>query len=138
MGFEIVRSAIESRLDTNWGSTTDIAWENVRFEATQDEYWIRPTILEGEAEQITLESTPLYRTIGLLTIGVFAPEGEGTAQARTHADSLAAIFRGAKFSGLTFWTPTITRAGTGVTQTGANNGWFQLNVDTPFYYDEFI
>lgn len=127
MGFNSERASIESRLQDNW-STTTIKIENVPFKTPTDQSpWIRLTIIDGESNQIDLAG--LHRRVGIIIISVFTQKNSGTVTARTYADTIAAIYRSARFGNVVCYSPTIIRVGT-------TEEWYQLNIKIPFYVDE--
>ncbi len=129
MGYEAERQAIESRFETQWASATSIDFDNVDFVPTPGTSFVRLTILDGDSRQVSLGDSPLYRSIGVIIISIFTPLDIGSATGRTLADNAAAIFRGWQSSGIVCRSPSIQRV-------GKTNGWFQYNVNVPFYRDE--
>jgi|TARA_Y100000114_G_C11565104_1_gene233645 hypothetical protein len=135
MTFADERKAIESRLSTNW-TTTTIQFENVPFKKPDNNTYIAMFILNGSAEQIDMSgsaTTDKHRHIGNIIIQIFVPADTGTNTARSYADSLATIFRAVQFSAgssgtILCRTPTITRV-------GVSEGILQTNLDIPFQRD---
>lgn len=131
MSFEDARKAIESRLHTNW-TTTPIKFENVPMKETADPY-VAVFILEGDGEQISLGTPALRRWTGVIVLQVFVPADTGTKDAKTYADSLAALFDRAQFS--TGNSGTIRCRIPSIETVGDKHGWHQINVTVPFIRD---
>lgn len=132
MSFADERSAIENRLSTNWTSTP-VQYDNVPFTKPDDNTYVRLNILTGDSTQIDMAPTPTHRSVGVIVMQVFVPVNSGTNTARSHADSLAAIFRNVSFSvgdsgSILCRSPSITRV-------GEVDGLFQLNVSVPYQRD---
>lgn len=133
MSFANLRAALEGRFATNWGSTAPVKWQNAPFNPPAASPWVAFWILDGHGAQKSLQSNPLHRFVGLVTVQVFTPEATGTNRGRELADTAAAIFRRAQFA--------VTGGGTVTCRTpslknlGLEAGWLQLNVETPYQYD---
>lgn len=121
-----VRQAIEERLANNW-TATPIAMDNVYFSPPANSPFIRLTIIMGTENQVSMLNG--YRLSGFIDVGIFAPEGTGTAASYTYADNICTLFRGQEFSGVTCRGATTTRI------PSADKGWLQLNVSIPFFYN---
>jgi hypothetical protein len=135
MKSEFTREYFETRLFDNW-SETRIAFDNINFKLGEDSF-IRLTINEGESSQITLGPAPnLHRGVGITTIQIFVPDGSGTTQIRTWADQLIALFKSQKETSgqasVTTLSPHARRVGTD------SDGWYQMNVNVPFRYEDFF
>ena len=130
MSLATARRDIEKRLDANW-ATTVIAWDNVNFippDAAAGNSWIRLSILDGEAIRMNLGNPGIHRQTGLITIEIFAPLSEGTDTVRGYADTIASIFRDKQFNGITCREASPENL-------GENNGWYQMNINIPFFWD---
>ncbi len=127
MSFESARQYIEEHFSSGWLDTS-IAYENVSFSPEEGTPWVRLTILDADSRQVSMGSTKLYRNNGVIVVQIFVPENTGTGDARSMADQVAAIFRGTQFNGITCRAPSPRRVGTA-------NGWYQLNVSIPFFFD---
>lgn len=118
--------AIETRLNDNW-NTTEIAWPNVDFKPATGTAFISLNILDSEAYNAQLGSGR-QRYEGVILIRIFVPAGSDLLTARTYADSISTIFNNQSFSGVV--------CGVGRREVGPiENGWAQLNLITPFYFD---
>lgn len=124
---------IKNRLNTQWGASTPVAWPNVAFKPVTDQAWIRLTIKDGPCHRVELGAGQIHeRGGGTIYVQVFVPEGKGTSPALTLADQIAAIFREWTYDNIACRTPSIRDFGSD------GNGWYQVNVETPFIRDEII
>lgn len=135
-GFADERRAIEERFTTNWGSTAPVRWENVEFVVPKNSEWVEISVDPGESHQITLQgqNDGINRYPGQIVIQLFAPDGSGTQEIKTLADTAAGIFRRANFqagsSGL------IRCRIPWFQQVGRNEaGNYQINVIVPYFRD---
>lgn len=129
MTFQAQQIAIEQRLRDNW-STTPVEYPNSEFEPTNDDPFVRLSVINGPANQVDWgKSTNTFRHFGVIVCQIFVPINVGSGLAYSYADSLAAIWRTARFGGITCLAPSITEVG----ETGS---WFQLNVSVDFRRDE--
>jgi len=126
MSFAAERTSIEARLSSNW-TTTTIAWGNVDFDPPDNAAWVRLSILNGESSYRVLEEKK--RHIGVIAIQIFVPKNQGTATARSYADTLAGIFEDQIFDDV------ICRAASLAT-VGQSSEWQQLNLTIPYWRDE--
>jgi len=133
MGYESERALIEPMFFAGMISasfaTTDIAWENVKFEPEDEQTYVSFRIVHAFEDQASLGDSPLFRAAGFLSIAIMTPEGTGTATAKKNADKIAAVFRGQTLSGIIFRAPRIE-------EVGNQNGYYQLNIIVPFQRDE--
>jgi len=136
--FEEERRAIEGRFKNAWGAKTPIRMDNARWKDLDPEEtpaYVALFIVNGLGQQIELRETALVRFNGQIIVQVFTKERTGNSRARKLANDVADVFRRADFargsSGrIRCRIPTIVRV-------GDNNGWYQLNVSTPFMRDAF-
>jgi len=129
MSYESEASAIESRFSTQWGSTTLVEYDNVQFVPTPGTAYVKLEIHNGKAVRAGLGPAYTQRSPGIISINIFTGRDGGSREGRVLADSVAAVFRDWKSSGITCEMPTITRL-------GDVGDWFVYNVSTPFYRDE--
>jgi len=128
MSYSAERIAIETRFANAWGTTTPIAYENVPFTPPAETY-VRLTILTGEERQASMGDAPLYRHAGVIDVGIFAPIGSAAKSVAILADTIAEIFRGMQFAGITCRAPSVRSL-------GVQEGRYQVNVSVPFQRDE--
>lgn len=133
MSYSSEETDIQTRFSTAWGATTPVSYPNVDFTPPVDAAWVQFSLLGGAAQQVDLGTTATFRNIGVIVVQIFVPTGSGVAVAMGHADSAAAIFRRASFSGVTCRAPAIRRVGVDDSDT-----WYQVNVEIPFYRNEVL
>lgn len=128
MSYATEQTVIAQRLVDNW-SATDIAHPNVTYTPNGDAF-IRWSVQGADSFQAGLAPTGSrrFRHEGLLAIRVFVPVNTGFGTANSHADTLAALFRGVTVSGLTFRAPRVIDA-------GSDGTYYQKNVLVDFYRD---
>lgn len=131
MSFENERRDIEARFSTAWAATTPVAYGNVPLEPPQNSSWVRLTILDGDAQQVSIGTGvagAIHRNAGLIIAQIFTALGAGERPARLLADQVANIFRSAQFSDIICRSPRVEVIG----DTG---GYYQVNVAVPFQRD---
>ncbi len=128
--FEDAQKSIETRFSTLWGTTTEIAYDNVEHTPGPTTIsWVRLNVLTGDSIVAGLAgSVNLYRNVGVIVVQVFVKEGEGVRVALLLADTAAAIFRGTQVDGVLYRAPSVERI-------GPSDGWYQINVNIPFQWD---
>ncbi len=125
--FSEIRTALESRLKTNY-STTEISWDNTSSNPN-DDGWIRATMIPATIENSALGALS-KRYSGIFWIQVFTPLLKGTKAAYDIAEELEAIFSNQQFDEVVCYASEITRTG------NEGKGWFQLNVKVHFWSHE--
>ncbi len=127
MSWATVRRDIEKRLEDNWG-TTVIAYDNVPFTPPQDAPWVRLRILDEATGRITINRPATHRARGNVVVEIFVLKNTGTQTLRSYADTIAALFRDAQFSGLVFREANLSIQ-------GDFEGWFKGTLLMPFHWD---
>ena len=138
MSFNDERQSLESRFNTQWATYTTsadvpIAWDNVEYTPVTGTTFVRFSVFPGDAYQVSLGNRPLHRVVGIIDIGIFVPQGQGTKNAKDLADIAAEIFRN--------WQDTTNKIrcrSPYLTQIGEEEGWFQVNVTVPYIRDELF
>lgn len=143
MSFLYISKAIKQIWADGWNPTNGIAfWENEVIEQRPSNIpWLRISIRDGDAQQISLGKPSLDRHASVLFVQVFVPINEGVDRARWLADKVAAIFRKKSVNqgngSLIFDVPYCIIANTLGEETDiVNTGWWQITVLCPFTYDE--
>jgi hypothetical protein len=130
MSFEAERIAIETRFKSNWDHVnTPVKFENVEYKPVPGTAFVELYVVDGDSEIVGLSTTTLHRNVGIISVRINTPLGQGTRKARELADLAAAIFRSTTFSGIICRASSITRL-------GEIDGWYVHVVSTPFYRDE--
>jgi len=126
----VKQAAIELHVVNNFTSA-ELIFENMRSPAPElfDE-WVRCSVQFGDSFRSALGTPGQYRHPGVVFLQVFIKEGIGINRGVVLADELANLFRDQVVSGINFWVPRVIKVPT------ANEGWFQVQVMIPFYFDE--
>ena len=128
MSFVLEQSSIEIEFSNNWPHT-QIARDNVSFSPQGLDEWVRFSDLNADAKQASLGNNPLFRYRGMVVIQIFTKVNSGAARALELSDYVTGIFRSKKIGDVQFQVPAVTRI-------GPRDGWYQVNVDCPYYRDE--
>lgn len=145
MSHVTLNQTVENTFATAWGSTTPIAYDNIAFTQPSGSSWVKVYVREGDSQKITLGTAPQRRrTLGTVFVDIYTPIGQGSKAARTYADSVKAIFKDLRVSGvqfdgagdvMVFGERYFSNSGTGVP---ATSQIFQVSVAIPFKYDVVI
>ena len=152
--YQTVRQVIESKLKTNWemvtwqdtdavewesvdvnwtsenaSTTIPIAWDNVAYTPITKQAFLRILIEDVLSKQISIESTPCTRRIGLIHIMIMVPKNSGMATAYVYADRLSTIFRNLNESNVRCQSPRLRNV-------GPVDQWHQLSLLVPFYIND--
>lgn len=131
---------ILDRFQSQWATRhpTDcpVDWPNKRFDpatgftpATHTA-WVRITIRTADARQASLGGTVhRWRRSGVVLVQVFIPEGKGAQPALAVADDVVASLQGLTLNGMALRASRIDQPAR------TQDGWYQVNVTTPFIYD---
>jgi len=114
-------------------STTPVAYDNHEFvKPTDGSSWVRFTILEGDSDLAGIgASTRLFRNTGVIVCQVFIQAGKGSKPALDIIDVLTTLWSGASFNGITCRAASVARVGT-------DEGWYQVNLSIPYYWDNIM
>lgn len=132
MNFGSAEAAIIKFFDTGWGDLTKVAWPDSSFDPPSDETWVRFKCQENAGRQSSMGSpgSNRFRHMGIITIQVFQPEDQNSKDAREKADAALAIFMGNSTQGIYFYEATARQVG------NDDRGWYQINVNVSFRYDQ--
>jgi len=127
------RSAIITKFNTSYGSTTAVAWPNKLFtEPTDGSAWVQFNINFQES-LITTISTKNNEQIGNVTINIFTAAKSNDIQSVTLAQTIRAIFNRLRLDDILFEAPIIREI-----PTNPDSNWFQRLVRVNFSYYEYI
>lgn len=130
MTFDTERQVFEDRFSTNW-TQTSVKWPNVKFTTKEHTEYVAFNNVTDESKEKSLGTDPvLYRYFGQIVIQIFVMPNSGATRALQLAELVADIWRSAKFSG-------ITMESTSVVTVGIIEGWYQVDVISPYYRDSF-
>lgn len=129
MSFASAQIAIESRFNTNF-TDCDIKWQNVHYTPIAGTSFAEIFVLDATNLRADIGTTnKLHRTTGVISINVHTGKNIGTVTGRALADTIAAVFRDASFSGITCRSPLVRNI-------GEVEDWFIVNMSCEFYRDE--
>lgn len=129
MGYADSHAVIENEFVSAW-TETRIAHENEHFDPMGLDEWVRFVNLTGGGGQASLGNNPLYRYRGIVVVQIFVLPNTGWARADELADLVTPIYRSRRISDVQFGVPVATRM-------GERDGWHQVNVDCPYYREEY-
>lgn len=86
-----IRAGLETKLAAISGLPT-IAWENVSFEPTTDQSYIKPRFIPTLREPSVRGLNPQQKYLGIFLIECYSPEGEGPAAANAIAKTIVEEF----------------------------------------------
>lgn len=138
MSYAAERASIETRWNTLWvtgspsAARTPTSYEDVPHEPVEGTPWVRLTILNGEGRQLS-SGDPLnnmHRYVGIISLQIFTPAGQGSAAGKVLADLAAAVFRNQRFDSIYSRVPYVSG-------TSIDGNWQQTNVNVPFWRDEY-
>lgn len=132
MNFETAPAAINAFFAAAWGSTSQVAYDDVKFDVPNSLPWVRLNVRHIDGYQASMGSpgNNKFRRIGNVTAQVFAPVGNAKKTALQLAQQIVNIFRGAEHQGISFYNVVSREIG------ADGHGFYQINVTAEFRYDE--
>lgn len=128
MGFQSSAAQVFQQFKTAW-THTPIVFENEFYDPTNVEEWIRYTDHTSSARRASLGNNALFRYRGIVAIQTFTKPSIGKGRALELSDYVTNIFRDQKIGATQFYVPYPNVIGT-------RDGWYQVNVLSPYYRDE--
>ena len=129
MSFTDAQLAIETRFYNNF-TACDIKYENVDYNPQPNESYVELFIVEAYNQRASIgDNNALHRSYGAISVNVYTAQYIGTKTGRDLADTAAAIFRDASFSGITCRSPLVRNV-------GESGEWYVTNMTCEFYRDE--
>lgn len=127
------RERIYDEFITAWGATSDLTLDNEKFDPPSDSPWARLSIRHNGRDQESLGPVTgrKFESIGSVFVQCFSPLDGG----RTAADTLAATAQSI-LEGKHLHPEGIRLTGAAITEIGASEGWYQINVEALFTYSE--
>lgn len=137
--FDNIASCIRQEFDTQWPTlqpTIDhyFIGQTIPIKELENSTWVRVAINFGESQQVAMgggTSGRRVRTVGVVAVNIFAPNGGGDGQLFRLADSVASIWQVSTIQGIVYRAASaqpIQRDGP----------WVILPVFTPFFADEYV
>jgi hypothetical protein len=133
MNFIQAEAEIRKFFNDAWNDATPIAWPDLKFTIPDAENWVRFNCQENDGQQVSMGSpgSNRFRHYGIVTIQVFAPQDQGSIEARQLATDALGVFMGAQTTnGVLFQDVQGRQIG------NDGKGFYQINVLASFYYDE--
>ena len=121
-----IRAYFASRW-TSLGDGTTVVYENLNYTPTTDTAYIAFGIRPVESAWV---SPGWADSIGAVVIAAMTPANEGPEAAEELAATIATCLGRQKDSGVQFDQATVENIGPD------GQGWYQVNVRAPYYYDE--
>lgn len=115
-------------------STLPVLYPDVSQEIPASSAWARVTVAHNVGGQATLANESgqrRFRHVGIVTVQIFTPTGDG----QVLSDQLITIVKDA-FEGVTTTPGRVIFRRTRVNEVGQEGQWFQVNVLADFEYDE--
>jgi len=135
MTFQAMDNAIRTRAKATFDDMSAPKPDSVFYDNQEgqpdsnDDLWVRVTVLSGETFQASLGNSKRFRTPGVLVFQIFVPIGRGTKAQAIMVDRLVVAFRAQTVSNVVYRTP-VRR------QIGRTDTWWQMNVEVEFYADD--
>ena len=126
--FDVPRRSAETMLK-GWSETVGlpVAYDNVPFDSTKYDEWVRVTVLNGDSFEAAVGSN-CVRNTGLITVQIFTNQWDGSSACRQYADQIADIFKGVVDKDVTYRAGALTRV-------GHDGDFFQMNIVIPYQHD---
>lgn len=131
------RDAIQTLFKTAWDAQTPpvpvVLYEDVVVDIPPaTDPWVRVTVRHGPSTQVTLGETGgrRFRRLGVVTVQVFTPVGDGMTLNDTLSDVAVNAFEGKSTGGDEVEFRNVTAS-----EVGVDSDWFQTNVTADFEYD---
>lgn len=123
MSYLTEKKNIEEFFIANW-THTPIEFENGETSLTSE--YVRITIQNGDAFQVSMGDNPSFRHVGVVFVQIFTATDIGSGRALELADLVDQLFRIAVVSNIHFSVPQVKRIRN-------ESEWFQVNVSIAFY-----
>lgn len=125
MSYEAFNLALEQHVSSNF-TTTPVQFENAPAPVNSGEWVAVSTVFGGAALQAIGGSVMESQEDGIVFFRVFVPDGAGSLRARQVADALVALMSNQFLSDAYFYQAYAVQA-------GDRDGYYQINVNAPFY-----
>ena len=132
MKWEQINKSLQGHFAANW-LVTPVDYLNTKFIQPENSPWVRMQVVPNEARFASVGSIGggvCVRSIGLVSVTVFVPEGSTETLANQYADDIAAIFFGQEIDG-------ILLRDSGRSAPRIDDGWYQTTITIPFELDTF-
>lgn len=135
---EAIRKALVGHFKTNWTSPPfPVVFEN-HNSGEAGAAWGRFALILGENQPAAI-GPDFQRTLGIITLQVFIPEGDGTKPANIAADRMQTMYRFQRFTATEDGRKInleIENGADGPTPKGTKEGFAQFHISVRFRADE--
>lgn len=128
--YDDIRSVLETTLD-NINSLPDVAWENVSFNPTTGQSFVKPRLIPTRREPAVTGLNPQIYYQGLFRVDCFVPEGLGPSAGDDLADKIIEAFEAT--SKLTFGSTIISIRYAEREQGMPDGAYFMIPVNIGWY-----
>ena len=131
--------AIAARIcDTSRFRAALVALENQAFDTDIDEPWVRLSVRHFDAEQETLgrKGNRQFLRPGSVIVQVFVPYGLGVHRAQEIAQQVRDLYEGEALPVIGSDTERLRFFAGSTIEVGQADGYYQVNVNIPFDYNE--
>ena len=133
MSFETKLKVLYDRFEAQFSASdpnVEILWDNVKDDTAPNarEPWVRVKVNWGDTRGASIPASR-WRTAGVFQVQIFVPKGTGITAAMALGDAVSAAMQGITVS-------EIRLRATSLRPVGVDDGWYQLNANTPFVFDE--
>ena len=133
--YDAILGRFKSQMDSS-RPNVPVNWPNMEFDpesdfdASSDDAWVRIVVEGNDAQQASLGGTGYrrFRQFGLVTTQVFCTSGKGLETALNVADDVVTALEGVTTSGVRLQASSVTPI-------GRDGAFYQVNVRTPFQFD---
>ncbi len=91
--------------------------------------WARVSLRNGVSFKVSTGTPNRFRHPGIILWNVFTKLNSGDNEAYKIADFISAVFQNTRVNDVHYKTVSVSFA-------GVDNGWYQVNVECPYYFDE--
>lgn len=132
MTYEEARKKIQEHFITYANiSSTKVAYDNVEFDAPDNENWLRFSILNVGSSYKSIGLNKISRRRGLVFMQIFSKKGSTTLESEQLLDKIVAPFETKLLQNITFESPEVL-------ENKINDNWYIINVSIPFFYDKIV
>ena len=131
--------AIAARIcDTSRFGAAMVALENQPFDTDIDEPWVRLSVRHFDAEQETMGAAGNRQFLrsGSVIVQVFVPYGLGVTRAQQIAQQVRDLYEGEALPVIGADTERLRFFAGSTIEIGQSDGFYQVNVELPFDYNE--
>ena len=130
MNFETINKSIRTHINHSTLGSQKIAFPNIEFTIPDPPSpFIRLSIKHGDTALLGCGLPKYQRSIGVVIMQVFVPEGQGDKLALQIVDEICTVLDNVDIS-------TVRFQSTRVKEVGVAGGFYQLNTLTPFTSDK--